>query len=1144
MFIVNTAALQDAEFLKALDTYPHRETMAKIITLDWDENPIMEISGKITTGSVNVDGSSACRRTCSLTFITTDDNVNKVDWQIKTKYYLAVGMKNFVNDKYPEWIWFPLGMFITTSCSLTNNMQGFSLQLQGRDKMCMLDGSVGGQLFATHDFSREELIHRDGSITYEPLEIPQIVREAIHVYAHEAYENIIINDTEDIAVQLLDYKVSDVDAIIYNVSQDNWKTYVTNIIFSNDLDSNLWHALAEHQNDLYESFHGVEGHDGEGFQVIKYVSYGDTVGYRRTKLVYPGTDNELLINVGGTLTDMLNKITQFMGEFEYFYDVYGRFVFQRKRIYHEIVWNGVLPDGENTTGYFTALAQQAIYDFQNGQIIEGYTNKPNLLAIRNDWSIWGEISGSDNDSKYACHLRYAIDDKPTMYYSMTDGCIYTTLDNLNLESLPEDNDIRQYWEQMKANYLEYIGNYQYFENVEGVIKNALGTIQNKMFPVIKVDWREIIYRMAVDYANARANVEFLRNLNNQMSNPYSCIVNPYVYHGYQGLQGENNNIIDQFIETRDITYTNNNNHLCRLGPESFSYYDESKKKECVISLSDWAANNVERLDNEQREISFQEYCAQFNKIIYFNPCVNYIVKPEETDQESNWDYNDGTEGCALWQFHSSSTTDWLYEYPYFGMRFVTLKRYQEIYQQANISQELGDSLGYYGVMLAIDPVAKRRIANQLIQQWERRMNSHYSIYFADMLAFWPIYYKTKNDLSYRDVPVEMVAAIDYQNTTLVNLNNLMLKGALQSQETVYKSISKLAKITHEEKCTRYVNAATTHLTALNKAQEKLTKIEEQYQLQTEICNPLYKDYYVSAALNEYMSTTENYITQQKTNIENYITKVSNLINPSTGAVYPTLDSITATATNYFNTVNGYYENNSFVPGIVTALAEEQRSKKNTLIIDAYNIWEANNGWNPNYIRYHEESDAISFLAPESMLFWLDFMDISGNSFALSMNDKDLYKQSVAKLDQYKISAIGHRAKVVNDDKIKAIFYRNVPDVLWISPDEDTRIDAQDNISYIRLNLTNGLENNFVLSTQGKSAQEELQILLYDNTYYQDSITISCLPIYYLEPNSRIIVNDDATGIRGEYIIKSYSISLAYDGMMSLNASKASDRVYY
>jgi hypothetical protein len=47
--------------------------------------------------------------------------------------------------------------------------------------------------------------------------------------------------------------------------------------------------------------------------------------------------------------------------------------------------------------------------------------------------------------------------------------------------------------------------------------------------------------------------------------------------------------------------------------------------------------------------------------------------------------------------------------------------------------------------------------------------------------------------------------------------------------------------------------------------------------------------------------------------------------------------------------------------------------------------------------------------------------------------------------------------------------------------------------------------------------------IYTHTYYQESITVNVVPIYYLEPNRRIRVFDASSGINGEYIIKSFSL---------------------
>jgi hypothetical protein len=51
---------------------------------------------------------------------------------------------------------------------------------------------------------------------------------------------------------------------------------------------------------------------------------GETAGYRTTELTYPG---ELISSIGEALTSILDKIKNMLGNFEYFYDIDGRFIF-------------------------------------------------------------------------------------------------------------------------------------------------------------------------------------------------------------------------------------------------------------------------------------------------------------------------------------------------------------------------------------------------------------------------------------------------------------------------------------------------------------------------------------------------------------------------------------------------------------------------------------------------------------------------------------------------------------------------------------------------------------------------------------------------------------------------------------------------
>jgi hypothetical protein len=62
----------DFDFLNDLMKYRQRETFARVTLLNQKELPIKYIEGKVTGGSVNIDGTSALRRTCNLT-LTLDN---------------------------------------------------------------------------------------------------------------------------------------------------------------------------------------------------------------------------------------------------------------------------------------------------------------------------------------------------------------------------------------------------------------------------------------------------------------------------------------------------------------------------------------------------------------------------------------------------------------------------------------------------------------------------------------------------------------------------------------------------------------------------------------------------------------------------------------------------------------------------------------------------------------------------------------------------------------------------------------------------------------------------------------------------------------------------------------------------------------
>ena len=84
---------------------------------------------------------------------------------------------------------------------------------------------------------------------------------------------------------------------------------------------------------------------------------------------------------------------------------------------------------------------------------------------------------------------------------------------------------------------------------------------------------------------------------------------------------------------------------------------------------------------------------------------------------------------------------------------------------------------------------------------------------------------------------------------------------------------------------------------------------------------------------------------------------------------------------------------------------------------------------------------------------------------------------------------------------------------------------------------------FTISSQGKSAKDKINEMLYNHAYCVENISITAVPVYYLEPNTRIFVHDEESKINGEYLVSKITIPLTYNGTMSISATKAVERLY-
>ena len=596
-------ALLDDDFILALTESRERDIYAKVIALDINELPIDQIEGRVTGGSISVDGDSTVRRTCNLTMVADDIEINDYYWGIKTKISLEIGLKNnLTNEKYqpgqnsiyPEVVWFKQGIFVITSFNSSLGTNNYTISLSGKDKMCFLNGDLGGQLFASIDFGTEEtkeivmlpvdilessseailegsayykrVVQANSSIDatnsnyifvkikktipedvvcfkkirneyvpleanesyeqqkyigyqlitdpndlfmeignfekdktykrtdgdyylmakseedignddvfyslvqlYEPsyeyniIKIPlaQIIREAVHAYAQEPYHNILINDLDDYGLEQLTFRG---DAPLYglrDVSNDNISyQLISSAQIPEDLmdllnqasfvyDNHVDDATATGTTVYYDSITGTWNSTtgSKAYTVAKY-EYGDDIGYRITDLTYTG---DLVSSIGDTLTAVLDKIKDMLGNFEYFYDIRGKFIFQRKRTFVDVAWSKLTNYSNDEDAYINAIDKKFSFNFEDNRLITALQNAPVLTNLRNDYVVWGKrttVSGTD----VPIHARYAIDVKPQIYNTL-DGRTF-----ISNESPVNDNENAYY-----------------------------------------VDWRELIYQMALDY---------------------------------------------------------------------------------------------------------------------------------------------------------------------------------------------------------------------------------------------------------------------------------------------------------------------------------------------------------------------------------------------------------------------------------------------------------------------------------------------------------------------------------------------------------------------------------------------------------------------------------------------------------------------
>ena len=386
--------LRDKNFLKTIDRISLKEEFAKITILNWQERPIEEIQGKVSSGTLNINGNSSLRRTCNLTILIDENNSNitsvKNSLSINKKIKLDIGIKNNTSQ-YSEYdiIWFPLGTYIISSVSITNtNSQITSASLQLKDKMCLLNGECGGLLPASVTFSSYDVLDANGAYQTEQPTIYTIIKYVVNYFGGEQLPKILISDVDERVRKVMKWTGSNPLYITQYTSTTSGVQYGA----TTDKEQ-VDEALAAGTIDSYTEYKS-----------------GQDVGYIYTDFIYPG---ELIGDAGNSVCDILDKIKSALGNYEYFYDLDGNFIFQEIKNYLNTSKSTTDLNNMEQNDYLIDITKgKSVYTFDDSFLISSYSNAPQYSMIKNDYIVWGMREDATTGATYPIRYHLAIDTKP------------------------------------------------------------------------------------------------------------------------------------------------------------------------------------------------------------------------------------------------------------------------------------------------------------------------------------------------------------------------------------------------------------------------------------------------------------------------------------------------------------------------------------------------------------------------------------------------------------------------------------------------------------------------------------------------------------------------------------------------------------
>lgn len=402
-YLQSSGTLSDAQkrtnFFYKIDKSLNQRQYIRITLLNWAEKPLKEVQGIVTNGSLTKDGSSSVRRTMTLTVNLDggeyDATSLDMDFSLNKKVFVELGVKNDTDEwtQYPI-LWFPQGVFFINKASMSSSASSsVSLTLNLRDKMSMLNGDVGGIIPASTIFDSIDTQSSTGQFISQKVTVYELIENVVNHFGNEDLCNIVIED---------------VDLKIRRVVR--WTA------------ENVLYLVKTYEDDVFKYYTATIEKPGENADFIE-VKQGDDCGYVYDDFVYT---SDLTLNAGSKVTDVLDKIVSYLGNYEYFYDEFGIFHFREIKNYVNTTYaTTAIKDMTKNSYLMNTTVSKSSYAFSDGTNIINISSNPSYDNIKNDYIIEGLRKSTVSDVSYPVRYHLAIDEIPPKTYWNEDKKAFT-----------------------------------------------------------------------------------------------------------------------------------------------------------------------------------------------------------------------------------------------------------------------------------------------------------------------------------------------------------------------------------------------------------------------------------------------------------------------------------------------------------------------------------------------------------------------------------------------------------------------------------------------------------------------------------------------------------------------------------------------